>query len=195
MPFNPDLRQHKIETAEYRVDGDYSHAIPAYPEYDSATEFNNAFYQERRDENDRLVGIPVLPIEYTDAPPPAEIPDPGLRFTLKRDGVSTPGPGLLTISLTDFAIQTAGNDLDGKSITHHPSLPTYFSGSINGKIDLIYYDINSILRSASFDMTSRLLNPNENLSYYTFHKDSRPDQEFLDSLKYDDNVWIDTNWS
>ena len=55
MPFNPDLRQHKIETAEYRVDGDYSHAIPAYPEYDSATDFNNAFYQERRDNNDKSV--------------------------------------------------------------------------------------------------------------------------------------------
>ena len=28
-----------------------------------------AFYQERRDENDRLVGIPVAPIEYPGAPP------------------------------------------------------------------------------------------------------------------------------
>ena len=85
MPFNPDLRQHKIETAGYRVDGDYSHAIPAHPEYDSATNFDAAFYQERRDENDRLIGIPVAPIEYPGAPPPpppVEIPDPGLKFTI-----------------------------------------------------------------------------------------------------------------
>jgi hypothetical protein len=29
MPFDPDLRQHKIETAGFRIDGDYSHAIPS----------------------------------------------------------------------------------------------------------------------------------------------------------------------
>ena len=64
MPFDPDKRQHKIETAGFRVDGDYSHAIPAHPEYDSTTKYDNAFYQARRDQNDRLVGLSVQPIIY-----------------------------------------------------------------------------------------------------------------------------------
>jgi hypothetical protein len=73
MPFDPDKRQHKIHTAGFRVDGDYSHAIPAHPEYNSTTKYDSAFYQERRDENDRLVGLPVQPIIY---PGDNSIPQP-----------------------------------------------------------------------------------------------------------------------
>jgi hypothetical protein len=36
-----------------------SHCISAYPEYDSATVFDDAFYAERRAENDRLVGAAI----------------------------------------------------------------------------------------------------------------------------------------
>ena len=36
-----------------------SHAIPAYPEYDSTTVFDAAFYAERRAENDALIGAAV----------------------------------------------------------------------------------------------------------------------------------------
>ena len=42
-----------------------SHAIPAYPEYDSKTTFDDAFYAERRAENDRLIGAAV---DYRDDP-------------------------------------------------------------------------------------------------------------------------------
>ena len=42
-----------------------SHAIPAYPEYTSSTDFNAAFYAERRAENDRLIGAAV---DYIDDP-------------------------------------------------------------------------------------------------------------------------------
>ena len=78
MVFDPDKRQHKIETAGFRIDGDYSHAIPAYPDYNSDTDFNDAFYQERRDECNRLVGMPVQPIIYPGEnvipqPPPGSV--------------------------------------------------------------------------------------------------------------------------
>ena len=42
-----------------------SHAIPAYPEYDSATVFDDAFYAERRAECDALIGAAV---DYQDDP-------------------------------------------------------------------------------------------------------------------------------
>jgi hypothetical protein len=42
-----------------------SHAIPAYPEYDSATTFDDAFYAERRAECDALIGAAV---DYQDDP-------------------------------------------------------------------------------------------------------------------------------
>ena len=37
-------------------DVDSSHCIPAYPEYDSATDFNSAFYTARRTSNNALEG-------------------------------------------------------------------------------------------------------------------------------------------
>ena len=37
-------------------DADSSHCIPAYPEYDSATVFDSAFYTERRTSNNALEG-------------------------------------------------------------------------------------------------------------------------------------------
>ena len=194
MPFNPDLRQHKIETAGYRVDGDYSHAIPAHPEYNSATNFDAAFYQERRDENDRLIGVPVAPIEYPGAPPPpppVEIPDPGLKFTIIP---YAGGGGTLGISNVDISLDTVGKDLDGNTITHHPSIPTSFSSSVNGQLILVYYDVNDILRSAQFDMTWRIANPGSGLSFYEYHTSSRPDQEFLDSIKYGTDCWIDSSY-
>ena len=36
-----------------------SHCIPAYPEYNSATTFNAAFYTERKASNDELAGGPI----------------------------------------------------------------------------------------------------------------------------------------
>lgn len=78
MVFDPDKRQHKIETAGFRIDGDYSHSIPVTPEYYSDTKFNDAFYQERRDQCNRLVGLPVQPIIYPGdntipQPPPGSV--------------------------------------------------------------------------------------------------------------------------
>ena len=191
MVFDPDKRKHKILTAEYRVDGDYNHAIPAYPEYNSATEFENAFYQERRDENDRLVGLAVAPIEYTDAPPAAEIPDPGLRFTITSGSI---GAGTLALSKFDIAIPTTGTDLDGDTIIHHPGIPTSYSGSVTGQLYLVYYDINDVLRSASFDITYRNVTSTNNESFYTFPFGNGPDQEFLDSVKYGTDCWIDSSY-
>lgn len=193
MVFDPDKRQHKILTAEYRVDGDYNHAIPAYPEYNSATEFENAFYQERRDENDRLVGLPVLPIEYTDAPPAAEIPDPGLRFTLKA-GFSQTGAGILRIDNFDFSYNTTGTDLDGNTIEHHPTISTSYSSAVTGVMNIVYYDINNNLRAASFDVTWRNQNPQNGQSIYSYPFSNRPDQQFLDNMQYDADVWVDTTW-
>ena len=36
-----------------------SHCIPAYPEYDSATTFDAAFYTERQASNDELAGTTI----------------------------------------------------------------------------------------------------------------------------------------
>jgi hypothetical protein len=36
-----------------------SHAIPAYPEYDSETVFDAAFYTERQDSNNELAGTTI----------------------------------------------------------------------------------------------------------------------------------------
>lgn len=36
-----------------------SHCIPAYPEYNSATTFDAAFYTERQASNDELAGGPI----------------------------------------------------------------------------------------------------------------------------------------
>ena len=36
-----------------------SHCIPAYPEYNSATTYNAAFYTERQASNDELAGGPI----------------------------------------------------------------------------------------------------------------------------------------
>jgi hypothetical protein len=36
-----------------------SHCIPAYPEYDSATTFDAAFYAERQASNDELAGTTI----------------------------------------------------------------------------------------------------------------------------------------
>ena len=36
-----------------------SHAIPAYPEFNSSTVYNDAYYQERREECDRLMGASI----------------------------------------------------------------------------------------------------------------------------------------
>ena len=66
-----------------------SHAIPAYPEYDSATTFDAAFYTERRAENDRLVGAAI---DYQDDP---------------NQGPGGPGGGLA--DWTDAAISGAGS--------------------------------------------------------------------------------------
>ena len=44
-----------IETAVVSATLD-SHCIPAYPEYDSATTFNAAFYTARKASNDELAG-------------------------------------------------------------------------------------------------------------------------------------------
>ena len=191
MVFDPDKRQHKILTADYRVDGDYNHAISAYPQYNSATEFNNPFYQERRDENDRLVGIPVQPIEYTDAPPAAEIPDPGLRFTIVNSGG---GSGELALTKFDIAIETVGVDLDGNTIEHHPDIPTSFTSSVNGQLYLVYYDINDVLRSTSFDITYRYDNITNNESFYNYPYNNGPDQEFLDTVKFGTDCWIDSSY-
>ena len=47
-----------IETAVYDLALD-SHCIPAYPEYNSSTTFDAAFYTERRASNDELAGGPI----------------------------------------------------------------------------------------------------------------------------------------
>ena len=44
-----------IETAVHSASLS-SHCIPAYPEYNSATTYNAAFYTERKASNDKLVG-------------------------------------------------------------------------------------------------------------------------------------------
>jgi hypothetical protein len=88
MPFDPEKRQHSIETAGYRVDGDYSHAIPAHPEYNSATDFDDAFYQERRDECDRLVGLPVKPIIYPGENPIPQPPPGSVAVAFAYEGYS-----------------------------------------------------------------------------------------------------------
>ena len=44
-----------IETAVSSLTLD-SHCIPAYPEYDSSTTFDAAFYTARKAENDKLAG-------------------------------------------------------------------------------------------------------------------------------------------
>ena len=44
-----------IETAVSSLTLD-SHCIPAYPEYDSSTTFDAAYYTARRAENDKLAG-------------------------------------------------------------------------------------------------------------------------------------------
>ena len=44
-----------IETAVYSTTLD-SHCIPAYPEYDSTTTYNAAYYTARKAENDKLAG-------------------------------------------------------------------------------------------------------------------------------------------
>ena len=53
-----------IETAVHD-DSLSSHCIPAYPEYDSATTFDAAFYTERQASNDELAGGPIT--EYVPA--------------------------------------------------------------------------------------------------------------------------------
>jgi hypothetical protein len=47
-----------IETAVVSATLD-SHCIPAYPESNSATTFNAAFYTERQASNDELAGGPI----------------------------------------------------------------------------------------------------------------------------------------
>ena len=42
-----------------------SHCIPAYPEYDSATTFNAAYYAERQASNDALVERTEDGVTYT----------------------------------------------------------------------------------------------------------------------------------
>ena len=44
-----------IQTAVHSLT-ESSHCIPAYPEYDSDTEFDAAYYTERRATNDKLAG-------------------------------------------------------------------------------------------------------------------------------------------
>ena len=56
-----------IETAEYTADGEYSHCIPAYPEYYSSTTFDAALYTARRASNDALAGGTI---EYQGEPAP-----------------------------------------------------------------------------------------------------------------------------
>jgi hypothetical protein len=47
-----------IETAVISATLD-SHCIPAYPEFNSATTYNAAFYTERQASNDELAGGPI----------------------------------------------------------------------------------------------------------------------------------------
>jgi len=81
MTFDPDKRQHEIWTAENSADGKYSHAIPVTPEYYSSTEFDEPFYEKRRDECDRLIGGPTQPINYHDDPN-TEIPGSTKGFNI-----------------------------------------------------------------------------------------------------------------
>lgn len=190
MPFNPDLRQHKIETAEYRVDGDYSHAIPAYPEYDSATEFNNAFYQERRDENDRLVGIPVQPIIYT-GEIIVSLPDNYNRLTLAIDRSSKQ---YLDIDIYDIAMADSGVDLDGEAIVPPPGIPTGFSSTVNGNINFVQADASGVLYRYSYELAYRVIDPSTGFSAYVFPSASRPPSEELDRLIIGKEVYVDIDY-
>ena len=81
--FDPSRRQHSVWSAEGVDDGKYSHAIPVTPEYYSDTEFDELFYEERRDECDRLMGEPIMPINYHHDPN-TEIPG-GITEELEPD--------------------------------------------------------------------------------------------------------------
>lgn len=58
--FDPSKRTHEVHSHDYRDDGKYSHFIPAYPDYKSDTDFNTIFYDKRRDQCDRLVGLDII---------------------------------------------------------------------------------------------------------------------------------------
>ena len=92
--FDPSRRQHSVWTAEGVDDGKYSHAIPVTPEYYTDTDFNGLFYQERRDECDRLMGDPTQPINYHHDPS-TEIPggitedlDPTYHYFVTKEPIT-----------------------------------------------------------------------------------------------------------
>jgi len=45
-----------IETTTRNPTARSSHCIPAYPEYNSKTSFDSAFYEDRQESNDALAG-------------------------------------------------------------------------------------------------------------------------------------------
>ena len=52
-----------IETAVYDDGTLSSHCIPAYPEYNTGTTFNAAFYTARQASNDELAGTTITLID------------------------------------------------------------------------------------------------------------------------------------
>ena len=77
-----------------------SHAIPAYPEYNSTTTFDAAFYAERRAENDALIGAAV---DYQDDP--NQGPGAGGGITDNADAYID-GPAAVTIgNSATFSLQ------------------------------------------------------------------------------------------
>ena len=146
--FDPSRRQHSVWSAENVDDGRYSHAIPVTPEYSSDTEFDGLFYQERRDECDRLMGEPTLPINYHHDPN-TEIPggiteefDEGYNYFVTSqpwvwDNIPTREPDNGTLTLLDtYKYSWVVPDLPNIPPEYLP--PSYIPGEVR-EIDAYRY--------------------------------------------------------
>ena len=65
-----------------------SHTIPAYPEYTSKTVFDEAFYQDRQEECDRLMGAAIDYHEDVEGPGTPE--NPGTAVDISDAAISGP---------------------------------------------------------------------------------------------------------
>ena len=85
---------------------DSSHAIPAYPEYNSKTTFDDAFYAERRLECDRLIGAAV---DYVDDP--NQGPGAG-GGAVDLTGITIDGPATIDNDGAKYAFHFEGTNED-----------------------------------------------------------------------------------
>ena len=58
LHYDPEARTLGITTTVHSATLS-SHTIPAYPEYDSDTTFDAAYYTQRRATNDKLAGLTI----------------------------------------------------------------------------------------------------------------------------------------